>query len=411
MHRRAFLKAGGSAALGVAIGGCAGQASPVTLPRAAARRRALNLAPAEVSMGRIIRTTVGLRPHRDSGFVLRAERFDDRTLIHNYGHGGAGMSLSWGTGVLVADLALAHTERRAAVIGCGIVGLTCARQLQRRGFDVTIYAMSVPPDTTSNMAWAGFTPVSGLVSNDRRTPEWDDQFRRAIAIAYREHQLLVGSHYGVSWINEYALSRTAPSANRGGAEAPAATGPSAEPLLPNAMETGQVVLGPGEHPFATAYAVQRPLMRFEPSIYLDALMHDVVAFGGRIVIRAFDTPRDLMSVPEPVIVNCTGLGAKKLFGDEELVPIKGQLTVLVPQPEVTYSVAGMMPRSDGIALGHTTQRGIWTLDVDEEAQKRVIERQIALFSAMRAPAAGVPFSRPELPAGAPDVASFLARES
>jgi hypothetical protein len=37
-------------------------------------------------------------------------------------------------------------------------GLTAARQLQRRGFDVTIYAMTVPPDTTSNMSTAGFTP-------------------------------------------------------------------------------------------------------------------------------------------------------------------------------------------------------------------------------------------------------------
>ena len=57
----------------------------------------------------------------------------------------------------------AHTERRAAVMGSGVVGLTSARELQRRGFDVTIYAATVPPDTTSNMSLAGFTPTSGLV--------------------------------------------------------------------------------------------------------------------------------------------------------------------------------------------------------------------------------------------------------
>ena len=60
------------------------------------------------------------------------------------------MSLSWGTGAMAANMALAHGERRAAVLGCGAVGLTAARQLQRRGFDVTIYAAYVPPDTTSN---------------------------------------------------------------------------------------------------------------------------------------------------------------------------------------------------------------------------------------------------------------------
>ena len=60
-----------------------------------------------------------------------------------------------------------------------ITGLTCARQLQRRGFDVTIYAMTVPPNTTSNMSLAGFTPTTALVNNERRTPAWDAQFVRA----------------------------------------------------------------------------------------------------------------------------------------------------------------------------------------------------------------------------------------
>ena len=58
------------------------------------------------------------------------------------------MSLSWGTGRMAAEMALGHDSRRAAVVGCGAVGLAAARQLQRRGFAVTIYAASVPPDTT-----------------------------------------------------------------------------------------------------------------------------------------------------------------------------------------------------------------------------------------------------------------------
>ena len=76
------------------------------------------------------------------------------------------MSLSWGTASMATDMALAHQDRRAAVIGSGVVGLTSARELQRHGFDVTIYAATVPPDTTSNMSLAGFTPTSGLVDSD-----------------------------------------------------------------------------------------------------------------------------------------------------------------------------------------------------------------------------------------------------
>ena len=170
-------------------------------------RAPLRLAPVRVSYDRIIRATVGLRPHRPSGFLLRAEKLDAKTLIHNFGHGGSGMSLSWGTGQMAAELALEQPDRRAAVLGCGVVGLTTARQLQRRGFTVTIYAAAVPPDTTSNMSLAGFTPTSGLVANDRRTAAWDAQFRRAVEIAYRQLQLLVGPKYGISWINQLRSDR------------------------------------------------------------------------------------------------------------------------------------------------------------------------------------------------------------
>ena len=300
------------------------------------------------------------------------------------------MSLSWGTGRMAAELALAHDSRRAAVIGCGAAGLTAARQLQRHGFDVTIYAMAVPPNTTSNMSFAGFTPTSGLVDDDLRTPAWDAQFRAAAELSYRQLQLLVGRGYGVSWLASYAL----------GARTPRAPGQGAgdeEPLLPAHLRTGTTLLGPGEHPFPTRYANRRIQMRIEPSIYLDALVRDVVAFGGRIVIRKFAEPGQLTELDESLVINCTGLGARDLLGDDELVPLKGQLTVLVPQPEVDYGTFGglpdssrdgglgihMQPRSDGIVLGGTSERGEWSLEPDQEAMKRIVDAHGAVFSAMR----------------------------
>jgi D-amino-acid oxidase len=385
MHRRAFLKSGGTVLAGLAITGCAPHLVASAAPAASPRRRIVDLVPVDASWDRVIRTTVGLRPYRDSGFVLAAERLDDKTVIHNYGHGGAGWSLSWGTGYLATELALAHTERRAAVIGCGVVGVTTARQLQRHGFDVTIYAKALPPETTSNMSWAGFTPVSGLFAADHRTPEWDAQFRRAIEIAYREHELVVGEHGGVFWLDEYTTMSTA-TGGRGGGGGSVEAGLAGPPLLPPSVTLGRTVLGPGEHPFSTPYAARMPAMRFEPAIYLDALMRDVLTFGGHIVVRGFDTRQDLMSLSEMLIVNCTGLGAKALFGDEQLTPIKGQLTVLVPQPEVTYSVAGMTPRRDGIVLGHVSQKGVWSMDVDEDERKKVVDRAIAFFRGMKSPA-------------------------
>jgi glycine/D-amino acid oxidase-like deaminating enzyme len=395
VDRRSFLASGSAALLGLAAAGCASRPRTALTPG----RVPVRLSPVAASWDRIIRTTVGLRPHRDAGNVLRAERLDDKTLVHNYGHGGAGMSISWGTGAIAADTALDTGQRRAAVIGCGVVGLTSARQLQRRGFDVTIYAMAVPPNVTSNMSLAGFTPTSGLVDTDFRTPEWDAQFRRAADIAYRQLQLLVGPTYGVAWINQFAPTQEvkppqAVESVRVAGEGGLATAP--RPSLEAGLQTERVVLGPGEHPFPTKYAIQRASLRIEPSIYLEALMRDVVGFGGRIVVRKFDSPRDLAALSEPVIVNCSGLGSSELFGDKELVPVKGQLTVLVPQAEVNYQTSGglrvpstpgigihMMPRSDGIVLGGTAQRGVWTMEPDEVERKRVVDGHIELFSKMK----------------------------
>jgi glycine/D-amino acid oxidase-like deaminating enzyme len=375
------------AALGVGLGGCAARNQR---PQAAAPRRPVVLAPVNASWDRVIRTTVGLRPHRDSGFVLKPDKLDDRLLIHNYGHGGAGMSLAWGTGLMAAEFATQHASRQAAVIGCGSVGLTSARQLQRRGFDVTIYALAVPPYVTSNMSLAGFTPSSGLVEQDRRTPEWDAQYRRAADISYRQLQLMAGPYYGVSWLDNYSLTDNLPNPQQQNQN-------PERPSLNAGFNTGRDVLQPGEHPFPTKYAICNSTMRIEPSIYLDALVRDFLLFGGRIVIRKFETPRDLASLREPIIVNFTGLGARDLFGDRELVPLKGQLSLLIPQPEVNYHTQGgsrqperpgslgihMMPRSDGIALGGTSQRDVWTLEPDEDERRRVVESHIEVFSAMR----------------------------
>ncbi len=412
MDRRTLLKTSGFAVLGFGFSGCATTKAARRLAAPSTLRPPVSLPLVEASWDRVIRTTVGLRPHRDSGFVLKAEKLDGKMLIQNYGHGGAGMSLSWGTAYMAAELAMEHGERRATVIGCGAVGLTTARQLQRRGFDVTIYAMSVPPDTTSNMSLAGFTPTSGLIENDRRTPDWDAQFRRAAEIAYTQLQLLAGSNYGVSWIYSYS-----PTNELRGQEGP-------NDLLPPQLRTGQVVLQPGEHPFPTKYAIRRAAMRIQPSIYLDALIRDFLLFGGRIVIRKFDTPRDLMSLSESIIINCTGLGSRALFGDQELIPLKGQLTHFVPQPEINYqttsapgSTAGpggigihMMPRSDGIALGGTSERGVWTLEPNEEARNRIVQAHIQLFARMRATGKTDQLTRAEAVSEAPKLESFFGLE-
>lgn len=393
MNRRTLLSNAGLALAGLGMGACA----PRSAARAAVsapppRRPMVHLPLVRVSADRVIRATVGLRPHRPSGFVLKSAALDHKTIIHNYGHGGSGMSLSWGTATMAADMALAHGERRAAVLGSGVVGLTTARQLQRRGFAVTIYAANVPPDVTSNWSLAGWTPTSGLVEFAKRTPEWSTQLVQAAEIAYRQLQFMTGPRYGISWITNYSPTESAESARGENA------------LLPRHLQSEQTLLQPGEHPFASTYCIERPELRIEPNLYLPALMDDVLAFGGQIVIRKFESPRDVLALSENVIVNCTGLGARALFGDDELLPLKGLLVLLPSQDEVRYSTSGgvnipagqrglfihMMPRTDGIVLGGTSERDVWTTDVNEAEKKRIIDNHVTLFASMRAPGATLP---------------------
>jgi len=129
-------------------------------------------------------------------------------------------------------------------------------------------------------------------------------------------------------------------------------------------------------------------MMIEPPIYLSALLRDFRLAGGTLVVRRFESAAELASLPEPTIVNCTGLGARTLFGDEELTPIKGQLTVLLPQPEVDYAVLYddlyMFSRRDGVLLGGTHERGVETLEPDLAAKQRILDGHARLFSAVAA---------------------------
>jgi D-amino-acid oxidase len=368
--------------LAAAAAGCA-RRTTVDVP--GAYTRAWRPRPALVSADRIIRTVAGLRPYRPSGFVLRAEREGVKTLIHNYGHGGGGVTLSWGTAEMAVDLASKTGEKAFAVAGCGAVGLATARLLQRRGSDVTIYAKALPPNTTSNIAGAQWWPTS-VFDPDRRTPEFTEQFLLAARLSYNYFQTMVGSYYGIRWTPNFRLSDDPPPDRW-------LLGPTS-PLRSMYPEFRD--FGPGEHAFPAAYARRWMSMMIEPPVYLNAVMRDFLLAGGRIVVRSFASREEMLSLKEPVIMNCTGLGSRDLFGDPELIPAKGQLTVLLPQPEVDYNLLKsglyMFPRTDGILLGGTFQTQEWSLEPDREAEKQIVAAHAELFGRFTNP--GSKSSRP-----------------
>lgn len=369
LDRRRFL-----GTLALPLASCAARRTAVVAPRTPGLRP---FARVNVSSDRITRTVVGLRPYRSSGFVVRAEPLDGKLIVHNYGHGGGGITLSWGTAHLAVEMALANSPSRVAVLGAGAVGLATTRLLQERGVEVTIYAKALPPETTSNIAGGQWFPAS-VFEPSHATPEFLAQFVEAARFAYRRYQLMVGDYYGIRWYPNYYLSDQ-PFGDTG---LSGKQGPIAD-LLPELRD-----LGPNEHPFPFPYARQIDTMFIQPSIYLETMLREVRVAGAAVLVKEMHDLREIAALPQPVIVNCTGLGAKALFNDQELTPVKGQLTVLLPQPEIDYATIPpglyMFPRRDGILLGGTFERGVWDLEPNREAQARIFAGHQAFFRDMKA---------------------------
>lgn len=375
MHTRRTMIAAGAAGLTSSCAAARGfsdglQRDLGRRPRTVAAR----LPPVIVASERIIRIDVGLRPYRPSGFRVAREAFGDKALIHNYGHGGGGITLSWGTAKLALDLGYDSAQMDYAVLGCGAVGLATARLLQERGARVRIYAKDLPPNTTSNVAGAQWWPAS-VFDRDRVTSEFIEQHTQAARFAFRRYQTLVGDAYGVSWETNYSLS------NRPHSSYPAADDDPMRDLVVNRQD-----LAPHEHNFPRPFVRRFDTMMIETPLYLRRMEADVRQSGGEVVVRTFGSAEELLGLPERTIFNCTGLGAGVLFGDSEIMPARGQLAILLPQPEIDYNVIAregyMFGRGDGIVLGGTFERGVWSLTPDSDAIAGILAGHRSIFGAM-----------------------------
>jgi glycine/D-amino acid oxidase-like deaminating enzyme len=371
--RRSLLKLLGAGAVGAALPGCA--PAPV---RSSGYRRPYSRRPfaaPRVSMDSVIRTVVGLRPYPPGGFVVRRERMDAKTVVHNYGHGGGGISLSWGSSGLAVREIRDLQPGEAAVIGSGVMGLTSARLLQEAGWRVTIYTRDMWRHTTSNVAAGEWGPYA-VYEPSEADPEFMGQYIQAARIAHHAFTNLAGPDYGIRWLESYSLN------DRPGGD-PYEGDPIGD-LFPYQGE-----FSPGQHPFPTRYAQYFVTMQIDPGVLLRRLTRDFQLAGGRFVIRTFTTVSEVLSLPEPVVFNCTGLGARDLFGDENLTAAKGQLVFFPPDPAVDYMTFGggrgnlyMFPRSDVVLLGGTFKEGDFSRNPEADETERIVTEHQKLFAEM-----------------------------
>jgi len=299
------------------------------------------LAVPDLSDNRILRFVAGIRPYRRGGIRIERESLGGKTLIHNYGHGGAGVTLSWGSAEeVVRLLSDVPASQPVAVLGAGVIGLSVAYELLRREHMVSIHAKEFTPHTTSDVAGAQWAP--SLVST--ASPSSDrGRFERIVRASYRRFRALQGNEWGVHARPNYQT-------DGGGAgldKIPADLVP--EVPVPRLPWTGRDRAGSVYH-----------TMLIEPPQYLPRLFADVQRAGARVEQRMFGSLEEIESLDEPVVVNCLGLGAKDVCGDESMVPVRGQLVHMSPQnlPWLLCHGGGyVFPRGDAVVLGGTIERG------------------------------------------------------
>ncbi|MFZ0269407.1 NAD(P)/FAD-dependent oxidoreductase [Caulobacter sp.] len=345
------------------------------------------LAPLRMSADRITKITVCLRPFRAAGPRLDVETVGDKRVVHNYGHGGSGWSLSWGSSTIAAGKALEGGTKEVAVIGCGALGLTSALLLQRAGAKVTIYAKERTPQTRSFRATGTWSPDSRVADADKVAPGFPALWEEMARTSYATYQTLLGlPGEPVSWSDRYTLFDGADE-TRQHVEGPvrfAEYGDRLRDIVPSPHD-----LPAGSHPFPVGRVRHGISMQFNVTEMAHMLTSDFLAEGGKIVTMTFDTPADLARLKEPVVVNCTGYGARALWKDETITPVRGQITWLAPQPEVRYGLyyrhVSVLPRPDGIVVQQVGDSDMWGYGVTEERPDRAeAETAVATIAALYA---------------------------
>jgi D-amino-acid oxidase len=348
----------------------------------------------------IVDYIAGVRPHRSHAYRLERVSHSGKHIVHNYGHGGAGITMSWGCATKVVELVNeilrddAHAaDGGIAILGAGVMGLTSATLLRQitPPRKIAVYTDKLYPETTSRKAGGQWCPASVEYTNK------DDEFKQILRDSHAMFSGQIGSVYGVSPKDNYALERPYDLTNF--RILPELTPETCYSRLPFAKMN------------CSGFSYRTLLV--EPPIFLKKIHNDLVRAGIPFRIKKFqpETPtaragNTVMGLSEKIIINCTGLGSKDLFGDPGMIPVKGQLLLLRPQPALDYLFSGydgkrtgedchdwvqyVFPRHDALVVGGTYQETVNNEAAHPETCKTLAKHLKAIFSGTPPSCAGYP---------------------
>ncbi|GGZ92750.1 amino acid oxidase [Streptomyces spiroverticillatus] len=250
------------------------------------------------------------------------------------------------------------------MVGAGVVGLSTAVCLAEAGASVAVHAAAPPHLTTSAGAGAMWDPY--LVHPRQRVDVWG-------ASTYTELSRLADTGVGVRMALGTQQSRTV------------CDPPEWLDVLGGRLCTPSE-LAPG---YRSGWRYRAPVV--DMPLFLEHLHNRLISAGGRVATRIYRTLREAAEAA-PMVVNCTGTGARSLVPDSSLTAVQGQL-VVVSNPgiseffcddtpdseELTY----IYPHSDTVVLGGTTRPDVWDLRPDADAAEAIFARCAAVDGRLR----------------------------
>ena len=256
------------------------------------------------------------------------------------------------------------TDVDAVVVGAGVAGLTTAISLAEAGLRTRVVTAAPPSATTSVAAGAIWGPVR--CGPAERCYPW--------------------ARTGLDVLSALAGEPAAGVHLVSGREV-CATVTSPPPWTD--MLDEMRVLGPGDLPDGYVSGWQYTAPSVNMPAYLEYLLRRYEGLGGTVSAQ---TVTSLDSVAAPVVVNCTGIGARSLVPDEALVPVRGQV-VVVENPGITefYLDHGddgpdyvyLFPHGDTAILGGTAHEGASDLAPRPDVAARILRDCTAVFPSLR----------------------------
>ncbi|ASW74350.1 amino acid oxidase [Chryseobacterium piperi] len=245
--------------------------------------------------------------------------------------------------------------KQVTVVGCGIIGLTSAIALQERGWKVRLLAKERFEDTLSQKVGAIWFPFAINPIEDAN--RWGSRSYQR----YLQEQL---PDNGVSFIPFTVVYNTSSDTSWTQKLPEGSVRDAVEKELPLGAET--------------AYVATVPLA--EPWLYLPNLFERFLANGGMFEKLEIDTLKQLSEL-DAYVVNCTGLGAKSICQDEELLPMRGQI-LRTEQFDVhscvnstrNNALSYVIRRSTDCIIGGTDYLNDWNMETDDHDTNLILTR-------------------------------------